>query len=455
MSRARRRRSDTHGSASLLCLLATLTVPASASAIEPDMPTIPDITPADTQAAEEGQPLGLECAAWWQRFYDRLDASAPDRTAPADVGRLVLDFRREFHPSTKWRIGVSNRLEGALDLTRPSTSSARGGGSNNLRELWVGWKGGTADQMIFVDAGRINMRNGVGVGYNPTDFFKTGAVRTATLLDPNALRLDRLGTVMVTGQYLGKSGAWTASIAPQLTRQDPTEKDPWYSPALSHTNNRLAFLVKWAPQVHERLSLDVLAFYREGNRPKLGLNLSLLLGSAVVGNAELTSGMCQPLLGPTDLPARGAWSWCAQGAVNLTWTTPLRLELAVEYHFATDALSATAWRAWREVSSADLEQRLDAMVAERDFQREPLVRSGGFVRAAWRDAFSARGLELSGFVQVNAFDGSGLAQLAASMHFSGDWSLSLQLLDYFGGSRTEFGSAPYRWGSSLWLSKLF
>ena len=55
----------------------------------------------------------------------------------------------------------------------------------------------TVATCIEVLTGRINVRNGAALGYNPTDFFRSGALRSVVSIDPNSLRENRLGTVML------------------------------------------------------------------------------------------------------------------------------------------------------------------------------------------------------------------------------------------------------------------
>jgi len=44
----------------------------------------------------------------------------------------------------------------------------------------------------YLDLGRINLKSGVALGFNPTDFFKTRAVVEPLSADPSVLREDRL-----------------------------------------------------------------------------------------------------------------------------------------------------------------------------------------------------------------------------------------------------------------------
>ncbi|MFX5922309.1 hypothetical protein ABTE55_19205, partial [Acinetobacter baumannii] len=77
---------------------------------------------------------------------------------------------------------------------------------NDLREAYVSWRG-TGE--TFADAGRINLKSGVALGFNPTDYFRTNAVDIYVSNDPTVLRDNRLGTLMARAQVVREIGAVT------------------------------------------------------------------------------------------------------------------------------------------------------------------------------------------------------------------------------------------------------
>src|SRR5207244_12924542 len=117
-----------------------------------------------------------------------------DGSGTRDLRRLSLDFMHASPFATGWRAVLSDRL----DHMRPSDGAADT--INSLREAYVSWQPQSASTVV--DAGRVNLRYGPGYGYNPTDFFRDGALRTITSIDPFALRENRLGTVVARGQRL-------------------------------------------------------------------------------------------------------------------------------------------------------------------------------------------------------------------------------------------------------------
>jgi hypothetical protein len=66
---------------------------------------------------------------------------------------------------------------------------------NDFREGFVSWQ---PHDGIYLDLGRINLRSGAALGFNPTDCFKSRAVVEPLSADPSVLREDRLGRLQST-----------------------------------------------------------------------------------------------------------------------------------------------------------------------------------------------------------------------------------------------------------------
>ena len=118
----------------------------------------------------------------------------PPPTPASWEDRLFLDSRDEWNLGDNVTLTYSGRfnLRAANDMPFPSHENVL----NDLREAFVSWQ--PADG-TWIDLGRINLKSGVAVGYNPTDFFRTRAVVEPLTADPTVLREDRLGTLMLLG----------------------------------------------------------------------------------------------------------------------------------------------------------------------------------------------------------------------------------------------------------------
>jgi len=87
-------------------------------------------------------------------------------------------------------------------------------------------------------------------------------------------------------------------------------------------------------------------------------------------------------------------------------------------------------------------------------RQDPLTRHSLFARADWVDAF-IRHLELTGFVNMDLYDGSSLAQLAADYFASSRWTVGVQASVSVGGARSGYGSLPQRGSVLFKLARYF
>jgi len=185
----------------LVLLLATAVVREAAADENGDLNLIPDAvnTPASPAAAETGtRRVYLENAFTGTVRRDGLAVPFPPPDPP--TGRSGCSSMRAPNGNlgSDLELTFSDRFNLSAQEGRPVQD--RDTAINDFREGYLGWRpfeGG------YLDLGRINLKSGVALGYNPTDFFKTRAVVEPLSADPSVLREDRLGTLMVAGNTSG------------------------------------------------------------------------------------------------------------------------------------------------------------------------------------------------------------------------------------------------------------
>ena len=232
--------------AAAILLLACL--PARAGDEDQDLQFIPP-------AAQQAQPPAAvaPAATGTQRNYledaFQLTALRPNLVVPLPPpdpahweNWLFLDSRDEWHLGDGVRFTYSGRLNfrAADSLPFPDHENVR----NDLREAYVTWQ---PSDGTWLELGRINLKSGVALGYNPTDFFKTRAVVEPLTADPSVLREDRLGTLMLLGQHIWEGGSITAAFAPRVTLPTAVYRNtalPSFDPMLDRTNAQDRFLLK-------------------------------------------------------------------------------------------------------------------------------------------------------------------------------------------------------------------
>lgn len=370
--------------------------------------------------------------------------------------RLFLDVRKkwDWHQFSFTYSGRLN-LRAEDDFPTPNHENV----INDLREVYVGWK--PLDR-LYLDIGRINLKSGVALGYNPTDFFKTRAVVEPLSADPTVLREDRLGTFMLRGQYLWDGGSVTAAFAPAFEQPSRiyTNVDlPSFDPMFDRTNARNRFLLKSSFNVASNFNPELL-LYQEGTRTRFGMNLAESLGQRVVAYLEWSGGRQASLIddalsfgretrslpenAPSVLPESSHESFQNQLAIGASYTTDTKITLNLEYHFNQTGFSRGDWNNWFAAGRGH--SASSPIVAElwyiRQYaldQQERISEHNIFLRADWVDAFIPD-LELVGFVNDDLYDGSGLLQVSADYYLSDAWTVGGLVDVYFGGKHSNFGS---------------
>lgn len=394
-------------------------------------------------AAEDPEEAGLRLAdeapaatpvptvprAWQLSVEPALMQASPREGGHDTTLRLSVDWAWQGDVAPGWRLHLADRL----DLQGPEQLQGEREAVNTWKE---GYLSHAFDAQTSLDAGRINARQGVAQGYNPTDYLREGAVRSATSVNPASLRENRLGTVMLRAQRLWTGGSLNAWVAPRLA--DAPNPAP-FAADLGATNRRTRWLVAHSQQWGDDFAPQWL-LYDDGDvgSPRLGLNLTRLLGPACVAHFEGSGGRVPSLRARAEGRAEADLAFRSQLAAGLTCATRRNLAVTVEYLRNGEALDATGWQSLRDGPAA-------AYLAYRQLaqqRQDPPTRHDLFVMLRWQNAFAPQ-WDLSGFARRNQADHSRLVWLEARYRGERtDWALQWQA--NLGGPLSEHGALPQR-----------
>lgn len=371
--------------------------------------------------------------------------------------RLLLDVRDAWEVGRTVRLILSDRLNlrAESDLSFPEHETV----VNDWREAYMEWR--LADQ-TYLAFGRINLKSGIALGYNPTDYFKARTVSEPLSADPTILREDRLGTVMLRFQHISRRGSVTLAFAPRLRRQSPIYSNTGLSsfdPMLGRTNSENRLLLESSFDLSRDVSPEVL-IYHDSHATRLGLNVSMTLGQSVVAYLEESAARRRDLIAealafgratgalppsaPEEPPPSPDRSLENELAVGASYTTSNRVTWNLEYHLNQAGFTSQEWSRWFQIGSAPAASPAlaDELWYIRGYaldQQEQNTQQTAFLRVDWTDAFGLK-LELSGFADVDLRDGSGQAQGEADYYSSDAWTLGLLAAGNFGSRRSDFGS---------------
>ena len=390
--------------AALLLVLLTAATAAPSLAEDADAEALKLADQAEAKPQQGGDwRLSVEAAARGVRRRNP-EAAVHD-------GRLSLDVRFDKVITPGWRAVLADRL----DTTR--TDAASGDRDvNTLKEAYLSWQ---AAPDRIADLGRVNVRNGVAMGYNPTDYFRAGALRSVVSLDPASLRENRLGSGMLRGQALWDGGSLTALYSPKLGDR-PSTGD--FAADFGASNPRARWLLALSEKLAGGLSPQWLLQGGAAQSPQLGLNVTALPNDATVAYFEWSGGRSTSLAAQAGIRPEDA-AFRSRASTGITYTTPGNLSLTAEVQYNGAGLDRAGWEALQRGPPAayGLYRSLAASL------QDPPTRRNLFFYALWRDALIKR-LDLAAMVRHDALDRSRLQWLEARYHWpSVDVALQAQL----------------------------
>ncbi len=445
-----------------------------------DLARIPNDTQptraADTKAPRTGtanERIYLENGFTQTGQRDGLIVPSPPLTAASPwQERVFLDVRKVWQLDERLTLRLSDRfnLRAQNDISLPNHENV----INDFREGFLSWQ---PHDGIYLDLGRINVRSGAALGFNPTDFFKTRAVVEPLSADPSVLREDRLGTLMLETQYIGRGRALTVAVAPALVGPSPVYTDTnllSFSPSIDRTNVHDRILVKGSFTAGGDFNPELL-YYREGSQNRFGANLTRGLGQKVVAYAEWAGGESAnlideslrygretgtlPVNAPIAIPDDAYVHFQNDFAVGTSYTTTKKITFNLEYHLHQAGFSRQDWNNWFNIgrgqpSTSPIAKELWYVRAYALDQQAPLARQSTFLRADWVDALVPN-LEITGFINTDLYDGSSLIQASADYYISRTWTIGAQVNANVGSRRSDFGSLPQSLGALFKLARYF
>jgi len=448
-----------------------LAAPAALAGEDADLDLIPDATRTEVTAPAGGDAtrtrdwnVKLENATALTAIRAQSAAPIPG-TDPARVeNRLSLDARGRIGISDSVALNLSDRMSLNVDDTADGTRVR-----NDPREGYVGWDAGGG---FRVEAGRVNIKNGMATGHNPTDWFRSGSKVAISSADPSAMRENRLGTLMLRTQMVWDGGSASLAYAPKIGNPpDLTKRSDDWSPAFERTNHEDRLVGTLGFDIGD-LALQGSVLWRAAGS-RFGLNASRNLSDSVVGYVEWSGGWGRnvidagedwgrktgliPASAPDVLDSGSKRRFLNDLAAGFSWTSEYKVTVYAEYHFHQAGMGGAEWDRWFDRARSGDAPTLGALWNIRsyaEFEQEPATRHRGFVRVSWSDAFVPK-LEMSGFTSFNLNDGSGTAQIEANYPVTDAWSLIGTAATTYGGPRTEFGSLSGATGGILRIVRYF
>lgn len=383
----------------------------------------------DALSLDADEEAGISSTSASGRWYIEGSAGAAKRRfglGSRSVGHLSFDVRQSAALADDLQAHVSVRV----DAMRPEDARI----DNpiiSLREVYTGWQDNSAG--IAIEAGRVNLREGPGYGFNPTDFLRDRTLRVYTTPDPVSLRQNRLGTVMLRAQKLLTDGAAELLLAPKLANS-PSTSSASADLGATNGNNRALFVL--GTRLSDWANARWLVFGEEGEDLAFGFNGTALLSQAAVAHVELSWNQEKNLL-EKIAGAEGKKEGRRRIVAGLSYTTSGKLVLTGEAQYNQAALRRGELRRLLQTPSASL-----AYYSGARYLQDNAARQAFLLYAVQQDLF-LKNLDLTAMVKFNRTDGSRFNWLELRYRMPRS-EIAVQLQDYAGDAMTEFGTATTR-----------
>ena len=422
--------------------------------------------------------LVMETSLWV--FYERDTMSVP--TPGSDFLRLQFIQAADLHLKSKLfpRLGlsISDKLYYAFEHGRGINDHSL---LNDLREIFVSW---SVCSNAFVDIGRINIKGGVAVGYNPTDYFKKDAVSEKLFeQDPAELRENRIGVVAIRGQYLADNYSLSLAYAPELSLSEEAfwQDENVFGLGLASLNKSRRLLTKFGLNVFDKTKTEFL-FYSEDDQSDIGVNISRGIGNRIIAYLEWSGSHRLDVVseaaknfdagGPNDeadfvLPTDMKKGFYHQVSVGFSFSEDIDRTTYLEYHYNQAGLSSSDWDAWFNQGQLASEMlgnpdtigpammRLGQLWSIRDGEtEEPLSQHELFLRTEWNDSFMDN-LDCYGILKIDLVTSGYFFQPKLEYQWSNAMWLTFTCNFNLGSTRSSYGSLPYFASSKIEFNYYF
>lgn len=409
------------------------------NANDDDALALADAAPEGDQKASKKRDwrMFLELAAG----HDQLQASRGGGNQ--GTHRLAFDVAVDTQLAPGWHVLLADRIDQPWPAQLDDQHTI-----NTLKEAYLSWH---VNDDHVLDLGRINVRNGVATGYNPTDYFRQQAVRAAISADPATTKENRLGSVMLRTQSLWTSGSLTFVYAPRL--QSFRNENGWNLDfaATNHVDRmQLALSQRWGS-----LTPQFLLTHAQGETLQWGANLTALVNDATVvfiewsGTSQYSQWVDATRTLAPQTVATETRHWRQHVSPGISYTTPGNLTLTAEYHYNGAAPDSAQWQALQR-SGLPLYINYRNWVQDR---QELTTRGEWFLYVNGRDLWLNH-LDLTGMLNLDAIDHSRRIWVEARYH-AGQNDYAVKWQAHQGNVLSTFGAAPQRWSVEALLRHYF
>jgi len=318
----------------------------------------------------------------------------------------------------------------------------------NIKEFY--YKGEFSPTNLF-EIGRINVKEGVGRGYNPTDFFK-GSTSLTLSTDPKEIKDNRLGSVMIQNTLFFDDVTFKAIYLPKISVDEDSiwgsKKD--YGLHLDETNEESRQSLYLGYSGIKDVSASLIVHHNDdADENSFGVNLSYVKdswifyteGSFKDGKNDIEKSIERLNLSPTVQNVLGSDKETIQKAVLGVNYTYDNISTNFEYIFNSSGLDGSDWDSWFDLikNNPQLAGELGAIRGDISNREEIMSRDSLFLFSRMSDI--QPNLDGSLMVSMNPYDQSTLSQIGLEYALNDEIQTNVYIRNYQGSDETEYGSS--------------
>ncbi|MBI3896802.1 MAG: hypothetical protein HY308_00730 [Gammaproteobacteria bacterium] len=438
---------------------------ACAAGQDSDLDSIPDALLSPTANDTPTETPTLPAVRWTLRNTVQYNAPRSVDFAPAGAnddalwaGAVRVTAHAEQTVSPNWRIVTDGFVRADMIEARSPLMS-----ENLVCQLRETYVDDTLSFARFFSLGRLNVKNGVAQGFNPTDYLRRNTSTDTTARDARERQNERLGSLMVRYKSLWDDGAFSIALLPRINARAGhwwTDADV-YGQQFDRTNPDNALLLTVSRRVGADGEAQPVLFY-EDDTLHLGFNYSATIGNSDIAYVEWSGARraawhrqaLTAYCDSTTTPPAALQSLCTSGerrfrsqlAAGIAHSTASDITTHIEYHYNELGLTDDQWDAWVTAAETASMQNDSAMLGalwsmRRTIQdnQDTLPRHSLFIRTHANDFLTADlGLTLIG--RLNLQDRSRMLQLGLDYVHTPSTTSEITIAIFTGDRRSEFGS---------------
>lgn len=319
------------------------------------------------------------------------------------------------------------------------------------------------DEKYFFELGRVNIKEGVARGYNPTDYFKENSSFTLSV-DPKDKRENRLGSLLLQSTVIADDFTVKVLYSPKISTSN---KSIWgnkkhFGLNLQQTNSQGRATLYLSYTGLDDWSTSILLHYNDLGL-HTGLNLSYIQDRTIIymetslnKKEDQISQVLKSIDAPTALIETfdDKEKYRSEISMGLNYTFENSIVTTFEYIYNSAGLSKKEWQNYFDIMRSNSQYAPILGTARGVVATKSQILSEYTLFTMIRKNDAVPNLDWVAMGWINPIDKSALAQVGLGNDYK-DVLFCVDVRTYFGNNKSEYGSMKNRYEALLSVEYFF